>query len=308
MSENGHGNWNFEWPTWLLMLAVYGGFALTTYFYHALPLWLALALGAWFVCWHSQLQHEALHGHPTPHAALNGALVLPSLWLWLPYPIYAESHLAHHATPSLTGPAEDPESFYVSAADWARAGPLRRALLWSQQTLAGRLVLGPWVQALTFWRSEIRRLIGGDRSHVAAWLLHLLALVPLFYWLLVVCRIPLLDYVVIFAWPGTALALLRSFAEHRPVAAAGERTAIVEYGGPLALLFLYNNLHALHHERPGVAWYALPRHYRRERARLLAQNGGFVFRHYGEVVMRYMFRPKDSPAHPLDIVADTAAH
>ena len=300
MSEFEHRKWLFEWPTWLLMFAVYGGFALTTYFYHALPIWLVLPLGAWFVCWHSQLQHEALHGHPTPYAALNTALVLPSLWLWLPYPIYAESHLEHHATASLTGPADDPESFYVSAAEWAHAGHLRRTLLWSQQTLAGRLVIGPWVQTLKFWRLELQRLRSGDRSHIGAWLLHLLALALLFYWLLGVCGIPLVDYVLVFAWPGTALALLRSFAEHRPALAPGHCTAIVERGGPFGWLFLYNNLHALHHERPGLAWYALPKLYDQERARLLDENGGFVFRSYIDVAKRFLFRPKDAPAHPSE--------
>ena len=33
---------------------------------------------------------------------------------------------------------------------------------------------------------------------------------------------------------------------------------IIERGGPFALLFLNNNLHAVHHDRPSVPWYRIP--------------------------------------------------
>ncbi len=288
-----------EGPTWLLLVAIYLGFGLTTWYFHDLPWWAALALGGWFVCWHSQLQHEALHGHPTRHAGLNALLVMPSLWLWLPYPIYRESHLRHHDTPALTDPADDPESFYVTQAAWARAAWPTRALLWSLQTLAGRLLLGPWVMAWRFLRAEAVLLARGDRSHLGAWLPHLLAMAALFTWLVAVCGISVVDYVLYFAWPGTALALMRSFAEHRPAVNQAERTVVVERGGPFGWLYLHNNLHALHHQQPGLAWHALPARYRAVRERLGAENGGFVYGGgYAEIARRYLLRPKDSPVHP----------
>ena len=56
--------------------------------------------------------------------------------------------------------------------------------------------------------------------------------------------------------------------------------------------------HALHHERPGIPWYDLPRTYRKERQRLLAENVGFLFAGYGDIVRRFLWRVKDSPLHP----------
>ena len=61
---------------------------------------------------------------------------------------------------------------------------------------------------------------------------------------------------------------------------------------PLALLFLNNNLHALHHARPEVAWYRLP---------ALAGDelpGSYDGVGYGALFRRYLFRIKDSPVHP----------
>ena len=98
-----------ELPTWLIGIAVYGGWGLTTWYYHALPWWLVLPLGAWFVSWHGSLQHEALHGHPTRWPWLNALFACPPLWLWLPYMLYRESHIAHHDEDVLTSPTEDPE-------------------------------------------------------------------------------------------------------------------------------------------------------------------------------------------------------
>ena len=172
-------------------------------------------------------------------------------------------------------------------------------MLWAMQTLAGRLVLGPWVMAWRFWRGEAAMVFRGDRSHLGAWVLHLLAMAPLCYWLFGVCGIGVIDYILYFAWPGTALAFLRSFAEHRPAEIQAERTAVIERGGPFGWLFLYNNLHALHHEQPELAWHALPARYRAERQRLKAENGEFIYSGgYAEIARRYLLRPKDSPVHP----------
>ena len=64
---------------------------------------------------------------------------------------------------------------------------------------------------------------------------------------------------------------------------------------PWRLLYLGNNFHALHHERPDVAWYKLAEIYARERERLLADNGGYLIEPNivtqvrsldGEVIMR----------------------
>ena len=61
----------------------------------------------------------------------------PSLWLWLPYTLYRRSHLEHHATPVLTQPGRDPESFYLPPATWARLPAWRRRILELKANIAG---------------------------------------------------------------------------------------------------------------------------------------------------------------------------
>jgi fatty acid desaturase len=290
-----------EWPTVALTAAIYVGFGLLTWHYDALPWWTVLPLGAYLVCLHGSLQHEAVHGHPTPWIWLNEALVFPSLWLWMPYRVYRDSHLRHHTNDRLTDPLSDPESYYMTPDAWARTGALGRLLGWSVNTLLGRLVLGPSVCVWRCLHSAVVNLIRGDEdsSHSAkAWLLHGASLVLVLAWVMGVCEIPLAAYIALFAYPGVSLTLLRSFLEHQAREEVGERSVVVEAEAPLALMFLNNNLHALHHAEPGLAWYRLPARYRQRRAELLAENGGYLFHGYLEVFRRYFLRAKESPAHP----------
>ncbi|PZQ39830.1 MAG: fatty acid desaturase, partial [Pseudomonas putida] len=54
-----------EWPTWLLLALVYGGWFAMLPLSHLLGVWLTTAvLIPLLVLWLS-LQHELLHGHPT---------------------------------------------------------------------------------------------------------------------------------------------------------------------------------------------------------------------------------------------------
>ena len=287
-----------EGPTWLVAVAVHAGWLALTWFHHALPWWLVLPLGSWLAAWHASLQHEVLHGHPTRRPALNTALALVPVLLWLPYPLYRSRHLRHHATPQLTDPFDDTESFYVDAARWQRLGTGRRLILRANNTLAGRLLIGPALAVLGFWQEEFARLFRNEPGCVRIWASHAALTAVLLVWVVGVCGIPLWAYVLLYAYPGTALILLRSYYEHRPAADQAERTAIVEAGPLMTLLYLGNNFHALHHERPGIPWYDLPRVYRAERERLLAGNGGFLFAGYGDIVRRFLWREKDSPLHP----------
>jgi fatty acid desaturase len=133
----------FEWPTLLAGAALYLAFGLLTWNYDALAWWIVLPLGGYLVAWHGSLQHEAVHGHPTRWRWLNEAFIFPSLWLWMPYRSYRTLHLTHHRNDHLTDPLEDPESYYVTATRWARMGPIRRTLLRANNSLLGRLVIGP---------------------------------------------------------------------------------------------------------------------------------------------------------------------
>lgn len=287
-----------EWQTLVLTGAVYTAFALLTWFYHALPWEWVAVLGGYLVALHGSLQHEAVHGHPTRSPRINELLVLPSLWLFIPFRLYRESHLRHHRDEWLTDPMEDPESYYLSGAQWARRGTCTRALLWVHNTAPGRLLLGPLRVLWRLGTAELARLACGDTTHARAWLVHALGGAIVLTWVVGVCRIPLAAYLGLFVYPGLALTLLRSFAEHEARAAVEERTAIVEAGPLFSLLFLNNNLHVLHHAEPGLPWYRLPRRYREQRAELLARNGGLHYPGYVRLVLRHLVRPRPL-VHPL---------
>lgn len=92
---------------------------------------------------------------------------------------------------------------------------------------------------------------------------------------------------------------IRTFLEHQAHDRARGRTAIVEDRGPLAMLFLNNNLHVVHHMHPRVAWYDLPRLYADNRTHYQTRNGGYVFASYGEIFRRYLWRRKDPVPHPI---------
>lgn len=304
-ARNPSGRWTThaavwrEAPTWLVASAVYAGWGSLTWFYDSVPWWLVLPLGAWLVAWHNSFQHEAVHGHPSRIRRLNSALAWPPLGLWMPYGIYRDSHLAHHQTQALTDPLEDPESYYVTRDRWATIGPPARALLIANNTLAGRMTIGPLLVVGRFWAGEAQRLLTGDLRNAGAWLLHLSLCAILLGWINLVCGIPLLDYGLLFAWPGLSLTLLRSFAEHRPAAGQSERSAIVEAGPLTRLLFLNNNLHALHHARPDLPWYALPAAWRTDRKTVLQGNGSYLFAGgYLEIARRFALTPKDPPVRP----------
>jgi len=293
-----------EAPTWILTLGVYTAWGLLTWNYHVLPWWVLLPAGAYVICLHGSLQHEVLHGHPTRWRWLNELLARPALWLWLPYGAYRDSHIAHHRSAKLTCPGLDPESNYLVPEDWARMPAPARATYAACATSPGRLVIGPAMAIAVFLGREARTLMRGDLRPLRHWLAHAAFMVPVLYWILVVCDIPFWAYVAFFAYPGLSLALLRSFAEHRPERDQGRATAIVEASWPMALAFLNNNLHAVHHERPDLAWYRLPATYRADRAGVLARNGGFVLPGYASIIGRSFFRWKDSPLHPFYRAAD----
>jgi fatty acid desaturase len=288
-----------EAPTWLVIAGVYGAWLALTWFYQALPWWVLLPAGAYVVALHGSLQHELLHGHPTRRQWLNDLMARPSLWLWLPYGIYRDSHRDHHRTDRLTCPMDDPESNYVFPEEWARMGPVTRAVYAARSTALGRLLLGPAMAATRLVRREAPLILRGDIRALRQWAAHAAATAPVLVWVVVVCDIPLTAYVALFAYPGLSLALLRSFAEHRPERDQARATAIVEASWPMALLYLNNNLHAVHHERPTVAWYALPALYRADRTEVLRRNGHYLFNGYGEILRRYLLSPRDQVPHPF---------
>ena len=287
-----------EWSTWAVLVAVYGGWLALTFHAATLPWWVVLVAGGWLTAWHGSLQHEAIHGYPTRSPRLNAALVWLPIGLWMPYSIYRETHVEHHESADLTDPATDPESFYVSVEDWARMGRLRRAAHLVNQTLAGRLFIGPGLIAGRFWLGEARRMFRGDFAHGRTWAGHVVGVALVFAWTAGVCDLSIAEYVALFAWPGLSLTLLRSFAEHEPAAVANRRTVIVESGRFGSLLYLNNNLHAVHHAFPSLPWHAIPAARRARRGMFVGPDGPRVHRGYAAIARRYLLKPRDFPVHP----------
>lgn len=287
-----------EWPTVVLIAATYGALALLMWNFHALPWWLVAPLAGYLIALHGSLQHEALHGHPTRNALLNEALVFVNTSLWFPYRRYRKLHLTHHNDDHLTDPRLDPESYYLLPEDWARLPAPLKQLYTMNNTLAGRMLMGPIIATVRLWAAEFSAMARGDAEIAKAWALHVPACGITLAYAVFVCDIAVWQYLVLFAWPGVAFSLVRSFCEHQAVKDLGERTIVVEASPLLALMFLNNNLHIAHHTNPRLAWYKLPAYYRAERQALLAKNHGYLMRGYWEIFRRYFLRPKEPVAYP----------
>jgi fatty acid desaturase len=288
-----------EWPTVALAVAIYGLWLLATFFHRYLPWWALTATGAWVVAWQQHLQHETIHGHPTRNRRVNEAIGCWPLSLWLPFAIYRSTHLAHHRDENLTDPFEDPESCYWTASRWTGLSRLGRALAHARTTLLGRVALGPAFLIGGFIGALLRDASRGKRGVRAIVGRHLLLCAPVLFWLIAVCHMPLWVYLACFVYPGASLSMVRSFAEHRAVPEAEGRTAIVENAWILGPLFLFNNLHAVHHLRHRLPWYQIPQFYQLNRTALIRRNGGLVYRSYLDVARRYLLRPHDRPVHPF---------
>ncbi|MCX7646124.1 MAG: fatty acid desaturase [Rhodobacteraceae bacterium] len=287
-----------EWPTLALIGATYAIWGLGTSVLYTLSAPLGFVLATLAIVQFSSLQHEVLHGHPFRHRRLNEALVFPGLTLFVPYGRFRDTHLAHHRDERLTDPYDDPESNYLDPAVWARLpGPVR-ALLRANNTLLGRMVLGPAISTWSFVRGDLRAIRAGDRAVAAAWAWHVpgVALVALWLW-----AVPGMGWAAYLgaAYAAYGILKIRTFLEHRAHEKVRCRTAIVEDRGPLAFLFLNNNLHVVHHARPGVAWYRLPAAYRERKEEWQRRNEAYVYRSYAEIFARYLFRAKDPVPHPL---------
>ncbi len=287
-----------EWPTVGLIAAVYGVLGLVVWNHAALPWWVILPIGAYCAALHASLQHEVLHGHPTGRRWLNEAMVFVTPAMWLPFALYRKSHLIHHNDQHLTDPRLDPESYYLLPEDWAAVTGIRRALYEINQTLAGRMLIGPAISIVRVWVSEWKAIAAGDMEKLRGWVSFGIACAITLWLVAGVAGMPVWQYYLLVAYPGISLALVRSYCEHQAAAQVEHRTIIVEASPFWGLLFLHNNLHVAHHARPALAWYKIPAFYRAERDRLIAQNNGYTMKGYGEIFARYFLKPKEPVAYP----------
>lgn len=289
---------SIEWPTWLVLLAVYGGWLVAVCHGGTLgPLSGSAAL-ALLACWFMSVQHEMLHGHPTRSRAINRLLGLMPLAVWYPYDLYRHAHLAHHRDELLTQPGIDPESNYIDAADYERLPAWCQPLWRAQRTVIGRVLLGPAMVIVPTWRDIVRKPWRGDFSQTGLWTQHLVLLGALLWALDRYAGIGPLQYLLAVGYPALGLAMLRSFYEHRPAADPAHRVVINEAGWFWRLLYLNNNYHAVHHATPQLPWYRIRTRYLAEREGVLKRNGNFLVPGYFVLLRRYAVEPIDSPVHP----------
>ncbi|MEO1533454.1 MAG: fatty acid desaturase, partial [Pseudomonadota bacterium] len=130
---------------------------------------------------HSSLSHEVSHGHPLPSRRWSEALVWPAIGLLVPYERFRDTHLAHHRDERLTDPHEDPESNFLDPADWAVLAWPARWVMRANNTLAGRMIVGPAIGMVRFWRADLREWRNPSVRH--AWLQHALGTLPVVGWL-----------------------------------------------------------------------------------------------------------------------------
>ncbi|PHR19373.1 MAG: fatty acid desaturase [Hoeflea sp.] len=288
-----------EWRTLLLAGVCYAVWLLLTFGWAELPDMLRVLLLIPTITLHSSLQHEFLHGHPFRNQNLNDLLISPPIGVLVPYLRFKSCHLTHHINENITDPYDDPESYYLDRNVWAAIPGWLKQLLVANNTLTGRVTLGPALATIGFARSELARVRRGDRAILATWLRHLLA-VALLFWLIDAYGSLNAGAYFIAAYFGMGLLMVRSFIEHQAVEKANQRSVIIETKGPLSLLFLNNNFHSVHHTYPSLAWYRIPSFFRENRARFLRMNGGYRYESYWEVFRRYAWRPKEPVAWPIE--------
>ncbi|GGX71756.1 fatty acid desaturase [Saccharospirillum salsuginis] len=286
-----------EWKTLLLILACYAAWIGVLSNPLDMAVWAQCLLLIPLITLHSSLQHECIHGHPFLDQRLNDALVAVPLGLFVPYRRFKAAHIKHHHGASLTDPYEDPESWYQTPERWQRLPTTVKILLRWNNRLVGRVLLGPLLSVIGFVGSELST---GRRTPatVRIWVLHGLAVIGLLAVIHIGTGLSAALY-LLCAYLGYGLLSVRTFLEHQADDSMRARTVLIEDTGPLSWLFLNNNLHAVHHAYPNVAWYELPRLFRNNRERLLAMNQGYYFRSYAEIWRRFAFRAKEPVVYPL---------
>jgi fatty acid desaturase len=285
-----------EWPTLLVALGVWGAFVGLVVFHESIPTPLLIVGFAVVTGWYMSLQHEVIHGHPTPWNAVNLALAGLPLYLWLPFARYRDEHLDHHEV-ELTVPGVDPESFYCPRDHHEAGGRLHEIVCWTNRTLVGRLLIGPAIGIPSHLWSGFRIAV---RDSGMRWVLvrHVAAIAAISWVVFGLAGVPVWVYLLGSTYFGTSVTYIRSFAEHLVVDGHDGRTAVVRSNAVFGVLFLWNNLHVTHHALPGAAWYRLPRLTDEIDAASVARSGAGFYGGYGEVFRRYAFRPISHPVRP----------
>jgi len=296
--RSSHAWDRYELPTIALAAVLYAAWAALVWWHSSIPGPLLFLAGGYVAQLHFSLQHESIHAMRHLPIWLRTAVVWPPINLWLPYPFYNKGHSTHHVNAHLTHPQKDTETAYHSPTQWRAMSATWRAIYRANQILPVRLICGPFLRLVRLARNEYRCLMAGDFSRLKIWAIHALSATPVLYFALALAGMRWWEYLLYFVYPGMMLGQLRTFTEHRCGERPVERTAIVESNSIGGLLYLYNNLHYVHHLFPTLPWYHIPRYFRAHRAAVLHGNGGFYYRGYAEIARRFWRTSVFDPVHP----------
>ena len=285
-------------PTILLAVVIYGSWLSLLALTARIPWWIMAPAAGYVIQWHSSLQHEAIHSFQGVPRWLRTTLVWPPIGVCFPFELFRRHHMLHHRNSRLTFPGEDTESFYHEEEEWENFGRPWRVLLVVNQTFVGRVLIGPLLWLTNLYGTESSAVASGDRANLGIWLRHFVGVSVVLAIVAGAFGLPIWKYLLEFVYPGLMFGMMRSFIEHKWGEGPNERTAVVESNGLLGLLFLFNNLHAVHHLFPSLPWYKVRRVWREHGDIIRAHNGGFVFRGYGEIARRWLVSPNFVPVHP----------
>lgn len=288
-----------EWVTLGLIFGCYGLWLIAGLLWTT-PFWffslIALPVLAAF---QTSLQHETIHGHPTPSSPLNELLVSLPLAVVFPYRRYRDLHLKHHRDEHLTDPFEDPESYFWAPDQVRRMNDFQRLIFALNNTLLGRIVIGPILTIIGFTRTETKRLQVNETGVRLAWALHLPGLIALALIITNLFQMPLWTYALFVVYPALSLTAMRAYAEHQAAENVGARSAVVEAHPFWSLLYLNNNLHIVHHASPATPWYDIPKLYTDRRQQFLTANENTLFLGYRDIWKRFAFQIKQPVEHPI---------
>jgi len=288
----------WEWRTLALTAGVYVGFFFAATEAYETAWAFGFAFMVLCMTLHSSLTHEALHGHPTNNPYINALLVFPSLSLLVPYLRFKDLHLAHHRDEFLTDPYDDPESNFMDPDLWQSVPKGMQRVFRLNNTLLGRMVIGPLLGHWRFMREDAKAIAQGDARAALGWVLHIPAAGIVIWGVLYFGSMPLW-MVMLASYGAMSLLKVRTFLEHRAHDKARARTVVIEDRGIWAFLFLNNSFHVVHHMHPQVPWYDLPALYRARKDHFLARNEGYVYKSYTDIFKQFFFKPKDEVPHPL---------
>ncbi|MZR29400.1 fatty acid desaturase [Sneathiella litorea] len=290
-----------EIKTLALIISCYGIWGLVLFGPVSLPVWLMALLLIPTITFHSSLQHECIHGHPFIDRRLNDLIVSPPIGLFLPYPRFKELHLTHHLRARITNPTEDPESWYITRREWANFSRFQKLMRNANNILVGRMIIGPALSIISLIYADFQKIRKSNWQLLGVWTMHLVLAFTLLVIIENFSNISIVGY-LIATYFSMSLLMIRTFLEHQAHPDRRARSVLIDDKGLLRFLFLNNNLHAVHHAFPSVAWYRLPGLFRLHRDRLIEMNKGYFYKNYTEVFRAYGFVQKEPVVYPLDPV------